>query len=395
MKLCKSREGRNRLIYIAIYLLINIAYGLCATEYLQAYMLESGLSMGMVGIYGTVSQTAALLAYALYPRCKKNGGEHRFFCRMSMLYALYPLMYAVSGLFSSPTAIFLFMAGGACLLSGVGGFRSTSEFALTPSLFPRTQYAQVIGWGGILGGGVALAFSLLGMMVFDSKNIYTLFFLTAGVCTIGTALLAPRYRCDATAEQSQNGMSFAEMFQKLSSRKYIALFFPHLIRGIAMGGMYYILAVTLPNVEINSALLVPATVCGTMLANWMFLFLSRHIPARGLIVAVNGICAVCMVVLPLARAAWLYLGIYILYYISKILSENTVPMGVLRSTSQADLPFVSSIRMLCTSTASALTTLTLAPLAEKLPVGAIPVFAAIIFVITSLLYARQFDDRYE
>ena len=79
MKLCKSREGRNRLIYIAIYLLINIAYGLCATEYLQAYMLESGLSMGMVGIYGTVSQTAALLAYALYPRCKKNGGEHRFF----------------------------------------------------------------------------------------------------------------------------------------------------------------------------------------------------------------------------------------------------------------------------------------------------------------------------
>lgn len=107
----------------------------------------------------------------------------------------------------------------------------------------------------------------------------------------------------------------------------------------------------------------------------------------------NGICAACMMIVPLGLNTAAFFAVYLIYGIANIISQAAVPVGVLQSTPTRDLPFISSARMFACSGATCIMIPIFGTWTERSRAGGVMLVAALLFVAAGICFNRQYRDE--
>ena len=145
----------------SIFLIVSVFYGLgtsfLSEGYVQAYLIELGMGVREIGLYGTLGYIAALASYALFSLYKPKGGDYlpmMFMAALSLM--LFPLILAAAGLFPALSMIVLF---GSALYQFMAGFRGSCDYSVVPRIMPRSRYGGLSGKCGLIGSALAAVMS--------------------------------------------------------------------------------------------------------------------------------------------------------------------------------------------------------------------------------------------
>ena len=120
---------------------------------------------------------------------------------------------------------------------------------------------------------------------------------------------------------------------------------PHFLRGIATAAMYYFVLTGHRNVPLNDAqsiFLITASVLTNMTGCFVFIRAVRRIRSGVLVVIAYSVCAAGMLTVPWVRTVGAFFALYIIYMIALVITQYSIPYGVLRSTKNEDLALISA-----------------------------------------------------
>ena len=395
-----DRESKNKALYVLVSLLYTVGYGLCAEGYLQAYMLQSGLSAAAIGLYGSVTQLSALAAYAIFAGyAPKNGSYRRAFVLSSTVYALYPVGFLIMGVLGGNTAMILGAMLMAAAINGfMGAFRFACENCVVPLLFARRDYGVLLGKSGMIGSALATAISLIGASVLskiDAMIGYRVFFAIAAGALMLAACLVPAFSMELpqgeTAGKQKSGLPYRRIFTK----QFMILLLPHFLRGISEAGIYYFVVVALLNITLSTletSLIVTVGVAASMLGNFLLMFFSSRLNTGKLVQRSIYLIAACMILVVFTRVNWLFFALYFVFKTAVNVMGNAVPVGVMRATPLEDMPLVTPVRMFVLSGTNSLCTLLFGALFERIPALCIMGFTAATLLTAGFFFRRQFTD---
>lgn len=280
------------------YMIVSVFYGLgvsfLSEGYVQAYLLELGMGVREIGLYGTLGYVAALAAYALFAVYKpRSGGYLGAMFVAALMLAAFPLILTAAGGLAAPGVLVL--TGGA-LYQFMLGFRGSCDYSAVPVIMPRASYGRLSGRCGMIGSGLAAAVSAMGAVVIAGQNAMTgyraMFIAAAAALLISAAAIRgyrPSHHVDA---QTRSARSVRRM-----SAKNAWILLPHLLRGIASGGFYYFVAISLDRVTLGasgSSLIVTVGVVGSMMGCLAFMQLEKRMKTGAVTLIGNvgaGLCA--------------------------------------------------------------------------------------------------------
>ena len=165
---------------------------------------------------------------------------------------------------------------------------------------------------------------------------------------------------------------------------------------MAEAGMYYFVVIALKNLPqspLISSGIVAVSTCSNMLGNLFFMKTTGRIRSGKMILCANGICAACMMIVPLGLNTAAFFAVYLIYGIANIISQAAVPVGVLQSTPTRDLPFISSARMFACSGATCIMIPIFGTWIERSGAGGVMLVAALLFVAAGICFNRQYRDE--
>lgn len=391
---------RNQRLYLLNYLLLIFGGGLCAEGYLQAFMLEGGMDVHAIGLYGMLVYVAGIAAYVLFPLLKPRNGSYLGFLKLTSLASLiYPIgltLLGFSGLSTAPACAA--MLGLGMCYSFLTAIRSSSEFSTVPELFPRSVYGTLTGKGGVIGGAVAMLVSMLGAYFLqhsDKMTGYRIFFALAAVIFGVAAAVAQLFRRAGGQAEVRPTLDRKLMLKKLFSRSYALTLLPHFLRGLGMAGMYYFVIIAVKGLSLTTAQntgLVTVGVCTKMLGSFLFMKTIKRVRSGRLILAANLLCAVCMLLVTTRINVPVFFALYLLYGTADIISQTGVPVGIMYCTPEEELPLLSAARMLVCNCASCLALPLFGAWVENgFSLAAMAVSGAF-FAIAGVIFCRQYQD---
>lgn len=400
-----SRRGfSNQARFIAAMLTYSVAVNMMSGGYIQAFMLNLGLGAGDVTLHGVTSTASALAAYCMFSLFRPKGG--RYFGTMvvnAFLMVLYPVLLLCSALLGGRSALMLILAG-VVLYSLASAFKSSAEFATIPYLFPRREYGRIVGKGASIGCLIAAGISVIGSAVLSTtagNTGYVCFFAISAVSMLLSALITMRYRPaqeQTYVEQesaASGGVDIRRLLARLGDRAFLWRMLPHLLRGAGMAGLYYFPLVGMTNAPLNAAqsgYLIVISVAAQLLGNLTFMRLSQKVRSGWLVIVPFGIAVTCMLAVPFVHSVPVFMGLYFVVMTASCVSDSGIPQGVMRSTSLADLPLVSSLRMVASSGMNCILVMVLGWMIEVSPFAAMAVSAAV-YMVGGVLYFAQFRDQ--
>ncbi|MCQ2436870.1 MAG: hypothetical protein MJ099_00555 [Clostridia bacterium] len=394
-------QARNKRLTLISDLLFVAGSGLISNAYIQSYLLARGMATQAVTLVGTIQGAVALCAYILFTFYTPKGSYKPIYIGTSLGLSLLPLGLLVSVGLKNPAAYVLTIVA-ASIFSLMNAFRSSSEFSLVPYLFPRENYADILGKCGIIGCLLTAVVSGVGSRLFAGDSGltgYLMFFAIAfgmkiacGVVLTGLQLQTPD---DGDSVAPAKKPTPADILRRFGDRAFLAKLFPHLLRGFGVAGFYYFSLVGLHNNTLDSsqsALLILAGMLAQLIGSFAFLRLSRKVDIGK--VTAFGIVAVCVcfVVMPLIRGVMPFMLVYFLGAGINYIVDNAVPYGVIRFTSVNDLPIISAARMLCTQCFYLIILRGFSGLVESNAMLLMSV-CAVVYLISGLLFMRQFRGR--
>lgn len=400
------REGkRNQKLDLLNTLTYTAAGGMLAGSYLQAFMLSKGMTAGDYSVMSFVSTAMSMLAYLLFAFYRPRSGSYFPTLRLCALLAiLYPLSLLLCTGLPGGTALWvMIIASGANSL--IAAFKATAAYAVTPHLYPRSEYGALLAKGGLIGCLVAAVISLVGPgMLGDGTDAggYALFFGLSAAGLSASAGLIMMYRPlrqqagGAQEAAGGSGLNWSGMIARLRDRAFAFRMLPHLIRGVGAAAFGYFSLVGITNTPLTAAqssYLVTIGVVAQLAGNYLLLRMSRRI-SSGLITLMGmGVQAVCLLVISFVHdnVVWLFALLFI-SSLAGIIGDSGVPMGVVKSTPTEDLALVSSLRMLACSGTNCLFVLILGRMIGSMTFLALLIGAAA-FTAAGILYYRQFTDE--
>ena len=160
--------------------------------------------------------------------------------------------------------------------------------------------------------------------------------------------------------------------------------------------MYYFVVIALKNLPqspLISSGIVAVSTCSNMLGNLFFMKTTGRIRSGKMILCANGICAACMMIVPLGLNTAAFFAVYLIYGTANIISQAAVPVGVLQSTPTRNLPFISSARMFACSGATCIMIPIFGTWIERSRAGGVMLVAALLFVAAGICFNRQYRDE--
>ncbi len=378
------------------YLIVCVFYGLgtnfLAEGYVQAYLMELNMDVRQIGLYGTVGYVASLAAYLLFNFFKPKGGSYlkpMFFAALCLI--LFPLMLLLAGI--APRLVLMTIAGNA-IYQFMLGFRASCDYSVVPTLFPRSHYGALSSKCGMIGSGLAALVSIITASLVSGGNAlsgYMTIFIAAAASMAISAFAMKGYK-------PHNDGDLVRRMEHNSSRltwKTIWILMPHLLRGIANGGFYYFVVVSLEKVALTptlSSLIVTVGVLGAMAGCFAFMKLEKRLTTGWITLIGCVLCGLCAVLTALNSLPLLFFVLYFGYMAFKNMVDYAIPAGVMYSTPVEQLPFISSMRMLMTSGG---VTVFIQVFSHMLAVAAswtVMLISAAVFAAAGLIFKIQYTD---
>lgn len=395
---------RNQRLFLINYLFACVGLGLCGEGYIQAFLLSAGMDLKWIGSYGVAMNLASLGGYAAFSLLHPaQGGYKRWTLWFSAAVVVYPLGMLIASFMDLtllPARLFACAIG--ILYALASSFKASSEFCLTPSLFDRSAYANLLGKGGVIGGVLAFLISMANAVLLrDAGEMtgYRIFFALALVALAISAGLVAIYRPTPgrTGGAAPARLSVKDVASKLTQWRYVRLLIPHFLRGVGGSGMYYFVAIAFGGFSLTAsqnAAIAIIGVCGGIVGNFLFMRLIVRFRSGVMTLIANAVCGMCAVLATVNGHIWAAFALYLVYWSSNVVSQTSIPTGVMRSTPDADMPFISSMRMFVFSGASCIFIPLFGKLIERSPLWAMMVAAAA-FIAAGVVYMRQLRDVIE
>lgn len=388
----KGEMRRNSAVFMAVSILYGIGSSFLSEGYVQAYLMELGLSVGQIGLYGTLSSAGAMLSYAAFTFYRPKNGSYLtsvFVCALIM--AIFPVIMAMASVLPGRV---IWILTGIAVYQFVLGFRASGEYSAVPTLMPRALYGQLSARCGVIGSGLAALVSALSIWVMSGANAmngYRLLFALAAGAFLLSALAVKAYR--------PIGNAAAAVRRTLRGRfswRSAWLLLPHLLRGIASAGFYYFVVASLEKVTLSasgSALIVTVGVAGSMAGCFAFMRLEKQLATGRIVLLANLMCAACAVLTALNGSEAVFFALYFLYMLTANTTAYAIPAGVMYSVSDGELPFISSMRMLMMSGGTSLFLPVFSAMLGAWPAWAVMACAAGVHIAAGVLFRIQYTDR--
>ena len=383
---------------IRLFFIVSVTYtlgcSLVGEGYVQSFLMRLGLSDMDIGVYGTCVQLAALLGYGLFLffHPKRRAGYVRAIFFLGLGGAALPAALIGAGGFGLPAWI---LFAGAAVFNLAMAMRAACEYCAVPMLYPRDRYGRISAKCGMAGSGLAALVSAVGASLVsgsDPMRQYLTLFALALFTLTASALIAwgytPLPELDGEEEK-------AAPRARSALRRLIYLLLPHLLRGVAAAFFYYFVPVSLRKVTLSpfgQTLLVTVGVASTMAACWAFMKLQDRFRTGRLILWSNIATALFATATCLNASEPGFFLLYALYMFAFNVTAYAVPVGVLYSTPSAELPRISSLRLLIMSGASCAMYTPVASLLSAAPAWAVMAAGGLVHILSGALFCRQYTD---
>jgi hypothetical protein len=399
MNLPDRRERRN----IAVFLLFSAVYGvaanICAEGYIQARLLSLGFGTGGIRDYGIAVQAGSIAAYLLFARlCRGPAGMKKINAAASLCMGVFPAVLAGAGKIPSLAALQIVILCAAALHGFLTAARATAEFTIAPQLFARGRYGSVSGKASVIGGVIPVCISLgAGFLLGrESGGVYAFLFGVCGAAFALAALFACLYRLGEAPGETPRRVSPREFARTVTAPRYLKLLLPHLLRGVGMAGMYYIIPAALGNIGLSKReepFLIVIPVAATIAGSFLFMLLSKKANTGAVTFASALACSLLMPLLVVLTGKAAFLSLYFMFFVCNMITQLSIPTGVLRSTPDSGLSLISSMRMLLTSAANSLFIFVFGLWLDISAPVYIMLVSGAVFALCGWLYKKQFSDR--
>ncbi|MEG0692721.1 MAG: hypothetical protein RR444_06530, partial [Oscillospiraceae bacterium] len=379
----------------------TVSVALTSDNYVQAFLIKSGISSFGIGMYGFFMQIFAMIAYFfLLGISPKKKGFKRKYLWSSMLLCAFPIGLILSNSIGSQKIATLLIATVAGVIFSVFlAYKNTCEYSMVSYIFEKEYYGVVLGKGGVLGGLLAFAITgfssrLLGKLGFPMG--YYFIFLVAALIFIVSALFIINLKLHLPNHEEfiEKGPSINSLLRTMLTKEYLMRLFPHFLRGMGSSGIYFFMTIAMSCIDLTEnqiAVAVAIGVASITVSNLLFVFAIKYISVSRIVWSTNLVCGICMVVTTLNSNLYVFYILYGMLMFFYTLSQLSIPTGVLHSTKTEDMPAISAMRMLLTSAASSLFILLYGSLLKIIPAIYIMLFAATIFIICGYCYKKQFE----
>ncbi len=397
-----DESGRNKYLYFLMIAISTIAGAFCSEGYFQTYLVKLGASSSDIGLFGFFSQLAMLVSYMLLTTISPyQKGIMLRYSISTVALAVLPFGFWLSGIFYGNMYVALAIALIAIVThAAVSSYKSTVEFSIVPFLFPRKSFGFLSSASAVVGGIVTAGFAFfLGNTSSETPfpGGYMRLFLIATLGSLVSASLTFFFsmkKPDKPEDAPQ--ISYKDVLKRIVTAKYIKLLIPHFLRGIGMAGLYFFMPVALLNINLSDreqTMIVFVSVLAGMCGNLIFMSLASRIRSGVLTLLSNIICAVSLIIIGFNRSNLLFFIIFGVYTCFNIISQISIPTGVLRSTPDEDLPLISSLRMLIVSATSSVCILLFGLLLGFVSPFVVIMIGAAAFIVCGFLFFRRFTDN--
>jgi len=400
MKTADKRERGNIIVYLLFGVISGISSNIMAEGYVQAYFVKLGFDTGNIRNYGITVQIISIFAYLIFSRLPPVTKKlQKVYALAVLLSGIFPAVLLAAGYIPSFAAAYAAVLAAAVLCGFINSFRGVADFNMLPHLFPRSLYGSVVSKSMVIGGIATVIISGSASLLFGygGSRIYIFLFSVPVLALAASAFLALLYKFEPVGpEKTPKGVSYSELVKKVASPRYIKILAPHFLRGAALAGMYYIVPSVLKNIglsESEKSYFIAVSVASAITGSFIFTRLAAKMKS-GVITLISVIgCSAVMPVLVVCSDKYAFFALYFFFMVSNIISQMSIPTGVLRSTPDGELSFITSMRFVLMGTASALFIFIFGVLLKYIDSVYIMLFSGSFFVLCGVFCKFLFDDR--
>ncbi|MBQ2955671.1 MAG: hypothetical protein IJE08_04335 [Clostridia bacterium] len=380
----------------AVFLIVSVLYGLgtsfLSEGYIQAYLLELGMNVHKIGLYGTMGNAGALASYALFSFYKpRNNSYMTPMFVMALGLTILPIMLTLVSLSPQLGAVILFFSA---LHSFAQGFRASCDYCVVPTIMPRSRYGLMSGKCGMIGSGLAALVSALSASLMDDSGSmagYIAIFIAAAASLAVSAAAIRFYRPMVSGEETgRKPIPGGRMTLKSA---WILL--PHLLRGVATGGFYYFVVISMERMATPisaSSLIVTIGVIGTMVGCAAFMYFEKRMKTGTITLIGNLVAGLCAVMTAFNASPVIFFLLYFGYMMFNNISAYAIPAGVVYSVPAEELPFISSMRMLMMSVGSMVCIQLFSMLMTVWPAWTVMAISAAVYAAAGVIFKIQYTD---
>jgi len=397
MSLPDRRERSNTAVYLLFAAVYGVAVNICAEGYIQARLLGLGFGTGGIRDYGIAVQAGSLAAYLLFTRLRCGpAGMKKINAAAALCMGMFPAALAAAGKLKPLAALQIVILCAAALHGFLTAARATAEYTMAPHLFARSRYGSVAGKASVIGGVIPVCISLGAGFLLKQAEVYAFLF---GVCAAAfgaAALVACLYRLSEAPGETPPRVSLGALARTVTAPRYLKVLLPHLLRGVGMAGIYYIVPCALENIRLSKSeepFLIVLPVAATVAGSFLYMLLDKKMRSGAITFASVLACSLLMPLLVVLHGKAAFLCLYFLFFICNIVSQLSIPTGVLCSTPDAELSLISALRMLLTSAASSLFIFLFGLCLQAIAPVYVLLFSSAVFALCGGLYRKQFGVR--
>lgn len=380
-----------------VFLIVSVFYGLgtsfLSEGYIQAYLLDLGMNVQQIGLYGTLGNIGALASYALFGFFKPKNDNYRTpMFIMALGITILPVMLALISLAPQLAAVILLFSA---LHSFSQGFRASCDYCVVPTIMPRAHYGRLSGKCGMIGSGLAALVSAISASIMAGSGDlsgYMAIFIAAAVSLVISAAAIRFYKPMKIAEGE---VKKADTTGKRLSLRSVWILLPHLMRGISTGGFYYFVVISMQKVTLTasgSSLIVTIGVAGAMVGCLLFMFLEKRMKTGMITLIGNLVAGLCALLTAFNAVPALFFLLYFGYMMFNNLSAYAIPAGVVYSVPAEELPFISSMRMLVMSIGTTVCIQLFSMLMTAWPAWTVMAISAAVYAAAGVIFRIQYTD---
>lgn len=406
----ETTEKRNIRRYYLRYILYSAAGALITGSIIQSFMLESGISAGLVSVYtGVIQITQAAAMILLAPRVEKARSLIRLNAMSSL--GLIPMFLTVFLLcvrqgIPVNTRYLLMTAAGiiAYIAYAVIGI---IEYKLPYSIIDMKHYGEVVSIAGMFIGLASLLPSvLLSFFIrrFDYFRCMQFFILAGLVLLVLSIFVGLSYEDISVQNLASQSLAESDRINKQPEKKislftyppFVKLFLPNLLRGYATGtfglmttvGYYY----GIINAESASWMAIAGYVM-VMLGCVIYARMSRFRKDGWIILISSILLCLCMPLMMFTKSPVVYLLLYAAGTLFRDFVDYACPVAITYIVDYEVMGQFSSWRLALYMGGGALAGVALVPMLEHLGGPLTMMINGAAFVVMGLGYFLMMREK--
>ena len=173
---------------------------------------------------------------------------------------------------------------------------------------------------------------------------------------------------------------------------------PHVLRNVGEVGFSFFVLISLRKVTLSAtgqSLFVAIGSMSLLVGCYVFMKIEKRFRTGTILLATHILSAVLGLLTCYNSSEVVFLALYTLYSFSGTIESYAVPTGIIYSVPQAELPFLSSARMLVGKVATLILLTPVAWLIETIPAGIVMIATGGVYILGGVIYFIQYNDRYK